>query len=123
MLGEYVEHLKTLQKLITRLAPTKPLRPQQLALMMGCHKRLGRRSIVRRLPKDVVKMIIGYLVEPVTTGLYIGEMKNDKRKISEACDIILGTYKLASVGMDIPALNTLGKNYELKSWLFNSTSC
>lgn len=43
----------------------------------------------------------------MTTGLYIGEMKNDKRKISEACDIILGTYKLASVGMDIPALNTL----------------
>lgn len=34
-------------------------------------------------------------------------MKNDERKISEEKDVILGTYKLASVGMDIPKLNTL----------------
>jgi superfamily II DNA or RNA helicase len=44
---------------------------------------------------------------PVTIGLYIGEMKNEQRKESESKDIILGTYKLASVGMDIPSLNTL----------------
>jgi len=42
-----------------------------------------------------------------TVGLYIGAMNNDERKVSQECDIILGTYKLASVGMDIPALNTL----------------
>jgi superfamily II DNA or RNA helicase len=42
-----------------------------------------------------------------TCGLYIGEMKNADRKVSEAKDVILGTFKLASVGMDIPSLNTL----------------
>ena len=46
-------------------------------------------------------------VRPVTVGLYIGEMKNEQRKESEGKDIILGTYKLASVGMDIQSLNTL----------------
>ena len=42
-----------------------------------------------------------------TVGLYIGEMKNDERAISRDTDVILGTYKIASVGMDIPKLNTL----------------
>lgn len=42
-----------------------------------------------------------------TYDLYIGEMKTDARKDSEQKDVILGTYKLASVGMDIPKLNTL----------------
>lgn len=42
-----------------------------------------------------------------TYDLYIGEMKNNERKSSEQKDVILGTYKLASVGMDIPRLNTL----------------
>lgn len=42
-----------------------------------------------------------------TTGLYIGRMKQKERDESQKCDVILGTYKLASVGMDIPDLNTL----------------
>ncbi len=42
-----------------------------------------------------------------TYGLYIGEMKKDERRESQGMDVILGTYKLASVGMDIPDLNTL----------------
>lgn len=42
-----------------------------------------------------------------TCGLYIGKMSDLQRKASQDCDIIIGTYKLASVGMDIPDLNTL----------------
>jgi len=34
-------------------------------------------------------------------------MKNEDRAKSRDCDVILGTYKIASVGMDIPSLNTL----------------
>jgi len=41
-----------------------------------------------------------------TTGLYIGEMKMAARLESQKANIILGTYKLASVGMDIPDLDT-----------------
>ena len=40
-------------------------------------------------------------------GLYIGRLKKQARAEAQNCDVILGTYKLASVGMDIPALNTL----------------
>jgi superfamily II DNA or RNA helicase len=43
----------------------------------------------------------------ITMGLYIGEMTNDQRLESRKCRVIFGTYKIASVGMDIPSLNTL----------------
>ena len=47
------------------------------------------------------------VARPIKCGLYIGEMKNEERVVSRECDVILGTYKIASVGMDIPDLNTL----------------
>jgi len=40
-------------------------------------------------------------------GLYVGEMKNDQRMVSREADVILGTYKMASVGMNIPTLDTV----------------
>lgn len=43
----------------------------------------------------------------LSCGLFIGEMSNDQREESRKCDVIFGTYKIASVGMDIPTLNTL----------------
>lgn len=42
-----------------------------------------------------------------TTGYYVGGMKESALKESESKDIILGTYPMASEGMDIPVLNTL----------------
>lgn len=107
VLSEYVQHLKTLQRLIDARRPCR-LEPHLIrAFMMGCHPRLGKQSPLRQLPAEVAIMIAKRITRPVTTGLYIGALKNEDRKISEEKDIILGTYKLASVGMDIPALNTL----------------
>lgn len=40
-------------------------------------------------------------------GYYVGGMKESALKESEKKDIILGTYPMASEGMDIPVLNTL----------------
>lgn len=40
-------------------------------------------------------------------GYYVGGMKEAALKESEKKDIILGTYPMASEGMDIPVLNTL----------------
>ena len=40
-------------------------------------------------------------------GYYKGGMKQQQLKISEKCQIILGTYSMSSEGMDIPTLNTL----------------
>lgn len=45
---------------------------------------------------------------PLTTaGLYIGGMKAEALKLSESCDIIVASYKMASEGLDIKGLNTL----------------
>lgn len=53
------------------------------------------------LKEEVDKMKI------CTTGYYIGKMKEDQLKESSTKDIILGTYPMASEGLDIPSLNTL----------------
>jgi len=47
--------------------------------------------------------------DPLTirVGYYIGGMKESELQSSENCEIILGTYQMASEGLDIPALNTL----------------
>ena len=42
-----------------------------------------------------------------TTGFYVGGCKQDELKESETKDVILGTYSMASEGMDIPILNTI----------------
>lgn len=42
-----------------------------------------------------------------TTDYYIGGMKDEKLKIAEKAQIILGTYPMASEGLDISDLNTL----------------
>lgn len=44
---------------------------------------------------------------PDDVGLYIGGMKKDKLKESEEKTIILGTYEMASEGLDIQELDTL----------------
>ena len=41
-----------------------------------------------------------------TAGLYVGGMKPHELRISKD-DIILGTFSMASEGMDIPKLNTI----------------
>lgn len=40
-----------------------------------------------------------------SVGYYIGGMKEKKLKESEKCKLLLGTYPMASTGLDIPTLN------------------
>ena len=42
-----------------------------------------------------------------TVGYYVGGMKEAALKISETKQLILATYQMASVGLDIPSLNTI----------------
>jgi superfamily II DNA or RNA helicase len=42
-----------------------------------------------------------------STGFYLGGCKQDELKESEEKDLILGTFSMASEGMDIPALDTI----------------
>lgn len=43
----------------------------------------------------------------ITTGFYVGGMKQDALKESEGCRVVFGTFAMAAEGMDIPALDTL----------------
>eukprot|EP00873_Tetraselmis_striata_P033757 jgi/Tetstr1/454021/TSEL_040940.t1 len=43
----------------------------------------------------------------VTTGFYVGGMKQEDLKASESRRVVFGTFAMASEGMDIPALDTL----------------
>jgi superfamily II DNA or RNA helicase len=81
VLSEYIKHLKML------------------------HASLNER--VKKLKEESGDKKVLEKLEGFSSGLYIGEMKNDQRKISQGCRVILGTYRIASVGMDIPSLNTL----------------
>ena len=42
-----------------------------------------------------------------TVGYYVGGMKQANLKLSESCELLLGTFAMAAEGMDIPTLNTL----------------
>jgi superfamily II DNA or RNA helicase len=53
--------------------------------------------------EDMYKMSIEGGNESV--GYYVGGMKKEKLKESEACKLILGTYPMAKEGLDIPSLN------------------
>jgi len=108
VLGEYIQHLKEIMKrLIKRETEIhEPFINEKIGKIKKCLRK------VTIFPEEIIEIITTYLRDTYgeslfTYGLYIGEMNNDERKTSEIKDVILGTYKLASVGMDIPHLNTL----------------
>jgi superfamily II DNA or RNA helicase len=43
----------------------------------------------------------------ITTGFYVGGMKQQDLKITEGKRVVFGTFAMAAEGMDIPALDTL----------------
>lgn len=63
-----------------------------------------RRTHLERIMHHIIEMNPENMSE---VGLYRGNMKPDLLKDSETKSIILGTYSIASVGLDIKGLNTL----------------
>ena len=59
----------------------------------------------RQQLEDMFK-IINELTD-ITCGYYIGGLKKNILKDNEKCKILLGTYPMASTGLDIPTLNGL----------------
>lgn len=62
----------------------------------------NRRNHITELEKLIKENLSNF-----TLGNYIGGMKKEALKISETKQIILGTYEMASEGLDIPDLDTL----------------
>lgn len=111
ILGEYIKHLKDLMKRLIKRET------EERAKIVKCRieealKGLNMVIPLAAAPLEVKHMILKSLEDSFeeyifTYGLYLGEMNIEQRSISEGKDVILGTYKLASVGMDVPHLNTL----------------
>ena len=55
----------------------------------------------------IEELFIGIQAFEQSIGYYVGGMKEDKLKQSESKKIILGTYAMASEGLDIKTLTTL----------------
>jgi superfamily II DNA or RNA helicase len=55
--------------------------------------------------KDMETLLIEAKIESV--GYYVGGMKKEELKKNESCRVLLGTFPMASEGLDIPSLNGL----------------
>ena len=71
---------------------------------------LGRKILIlsdRRGHLDNIMKWCNDNIEDKVAGLYVGGMKPNDLRDSQEKDIILGTFSMASEGMDIPKLNTI----------------
>jgi superfamily II DNA or RNA helicase len=60
----------------------------------------------RREHLNIMEKYIHEYIAPNNVGQYVGGMKPSQLHLSQEKDIILGTFSMASEGMDIPKLNT-----------------
>jgi superfamily II DNA or RNA helicase len=97
--------------------------PRMINNLCGCSERnkfienlvlqeykLGRKILIlsdRRGYLEDTKKNLNQILNKDIAGLYIGGMKPHELRTSQEKDIILGTYSMASEGMDIPKLNTI----------------
>jgi len=78
-------------------------------LILDQHK-TGRRILVLSDRRGFLDQAMEWLNQEIhsnVAGLYVGGMKPHELRESQVKDIILGTFSMASEGMDIPALNTI----------------
>lgn len=84
---------------------------RSLAIVAKCVELLatGRKILLLSDRRDHLDYISAQMPAELApqVGFYRGGMKDAALKVSENCRLILGTYAMASTGMDIPGLNTL----------------
>jgi len=70
----------------------------------------GRKILILSDRREYLETTMTTLIQtigPACAGLYVGGMRPHELRMSQQCDIILGTFSMASEGMDIPKLNTI----------------
>jgi len=111
-----------IDKVYTKNGP-KPCMPKMINNISDCiHRNLfindlikteyekGRKILVlgdRREYLNRTEQWIKDNIDPLIVGQYVGGMKPSELRDSQEKDIILGTFSMASEGMDIPKLNTI----------------
>jgi superfamily II DNA or RNA helicase len=96
-------------RMINNICEFKPRQQYILELVVKEHA-LGRKILIlsdRRDYLDKTLQALNQTIHETVAGLYVGGMKPHDLHESQERDIILGTFSMASEGMDIPKLNTI----------------
>ena len=95
-------------RMINNICGFRPRREFVLDLVKKEH-RLGRKILILSDRRDYLNLTLEALnaYQSDVAGLYVGGMRPESLRESQEKDIILGTFSMASEGMDIPKLNTI----------------
>lgn len=97
-----------LPRMINNVCNYEP-RKKYIYDLVDIEYKLGRKVLILCDRRDfLIWMLTNFNHNyPDSTGLYVGGMKPTELRDSQEKDIILGTFSMASEGMDIPKLNTI----------------
>lgn len=94
-------------KMITKLCDFQDRTSKIIEKIIQCYEE-DRKILVLSDRRQHLDFLKNYFLErDYSIGCYIGGMTRVELELSENKKIILGTYSMASEGMDIPALNTV----------------
>tara|TARA_B100000927_G_scaffold134143_1_gene108160 strand:- start:827 stop:3415 length:2589 start_codon:yes stop_codon:yes gene_type:complete len=97
MINNICEYEPRIDKLISIIKKIKKNEENRNIIILS-----DRRNHLKELKNKLDSKDIG------SVGYYVGGMKDEElKKSEEECDILLGTFSMASEGMDIPKLDTL----------------
>ena len=97
MINNICEYEPRMDKLVSIIKKIKKCEKNRNIIILS-----DRRNHLKELKNKLDSKEIG------NVGYYVGGMKDEElKKSEEECDILLGTFSMASEGMDIPKLDTL----------------
>lgn len=97
-------------RMINSICAFEPRNVKILACMLDAKRTSPERKILvlsdrRAHLERLAEMCRGHPDVFRSVGFYVGGMKEHDLREAESCEVIMGTYSMASEGMDIPALN------------------
>jgi superfamily II DNA or RNA helicase len=102
------EHVNS-PRLITRICESYSRNSLILKIVLNLIRKEKRRVLILSDRRDQLRWIHdeAQRIIPDNCGYYVGGMKEDALNVSAEKSLVLGTYAMASEGMNVPELNTL----------------
>jgi superfamily II DNA or RNA helicase len=102
------EHVNS-PRLITRICESFSRNMMILNIVISMIQKEDRRVLILSDRRDQLRWMFqeAERIIPGNCGYYVGGMKEDALNVSATKSLVLGTYAMASEGMNVPELNTL----------------
>ena len=102
------EHVNS-PRLITRICESVSRNSMILNIVTSMIQKENRRVLILSDRRDQLRWLFqeAERIIPGNCGYYVGGMKEDALNVSATKSLVLGTYAMASEGMNVPELNTL----------------